>query len=102
MSVSTLGMVSYRNKEERSAKYAKQARNAARALVAQQAVDLEMQRQQQAGLDHLNAQTGARRLEAAERSRVAETSGPPPGWYQDPEGSGKRWWDGRSWTEHRQ
>jgi len=24
-----------------------------------------------------------------------------PGWYQDPWGSqGKRWWDGRNWTEY--
>lgn len=26
------------------------------------------------------------------------TSGPPEGWYQDPERSGLRWWDGTQWT----
>lgn len=25
---------------------------------------------------------------------------PPAGWYNDPEGSGQRWWDGGQWTEH--
>jgi hypothetical protein len=27
---------------------------------------------------------------------------PPPGWYQDPQGPGLRWWDGTRWSEHRQ
>lgn len=26
---------------------------------------------------------------------------PPPGWYEDPDGRGGRWWDGQRWTEHR-
>ena len=26
---------------------------------------------------------------------------PPPGFYQDPDGDGQRWWDGSSWTDHR-
>ncbi len=26
---------------------------------------------------------------------------PPPGWYQNPEGPGQRYWDGTQWTEHR-
>jgi hypothetical protein len=31
------------------------------------------------------------------------TQGPPPGWYQDPDGTGaQRWWNGTTWTEHRQ
>jgi Protein of unknown function (DUF2510) len=25
---------------------------------------------------------------------------PPPGWYQNPDGEGHRWWDGERWTEH--
>jgi hypothetical protein len=27
-------------------------------------------------------------------------SGIPAGWYDDPSGSGLRWWDGEQWTEH--
>jgi hypothetical protein len=28
-------------------------------------------------------------------------SGPPPGWYPDPEGrGGARWWSGTGWTQH--
>jgi hypothetical protein len=26
--------------------------------------------------------------------------GPPPGWYQAPEGPFERWWDGSQWTAH--
>jgi hypothetical protein len=29
-------------------------------------------------------------------------TGPAPGWYPDPVGSGTRWWDGRSWSDFRQ
>ena len=25
---------------------------------------------------------------------------PPPGWYEVPQGTGLRWWDGSQWTEH--
>ena len=28
------------------------------------------------------------------------TESPPPGWYADPHGTGRRWWDGSRWTEH--
>lgn len=27
--------------------------------------------------------------------------GPEPGWYQDPDGAGRRYWDGDRWTDHR-
>lgn len=37
------------------------------------------------------------------RPTAAPPSGPPAGWYQDPDGvPGNRWWDGTAWTEHRQ
>jgi uncharacterized protein YbjQ (UPF0145 family) len=33
----------------------------------------------------------------------APTPSPPPGWFQDPAGSGRmRYWDGTQWTEHYQ
>ena len=25
---------------------------------------------------------------------------PSAGWYEDPQGTGLRWWDGSQWTEH--
>ena len=28
------------------------------------------------------------------------SGGIPAGWYDDPSGSGLRWWDGEQWTEH--
>lgn len=34
---------------------------------------------------------------------MTETStqtAPVPGWYQDPQGQGLRWWDGNGWTTH--
>lgn len=31
---------------------------------------------------------------------MTKSSLPPVGWYNDPEGSGVRWWDGTRWTEH--
>ncbi len=35
------------------------------------------------------------------QTRAAVSTPPPPGWYLDPGGSGsRRWWDGRTWTEH--
>ena len=36
------------------------------------------------------------------RSEQASHALPPPGWYDNPSGPGQRWWDGTSWTTHRQ
>lgn len=29
-----------------------------------------------------------------------ERAEPPPGWYDSPQGTGLRWWNGQEWTEH--
>ncbi|MEZ5152149.1 DUF2510 domain-containing protein [Rhodococcus zopfii] len=90
-SVSTLGIVSYRNNEERTAKYTRQTRNAARAQVAQQAMNLELQRQQLEALNHANVR---------EEMRPQAT---PAGWYPDPGNPAfVRWFDGAQWTNHAQ
>jgi len=65
MSISTLGMVSYRDKGERANKYARQTRNAARAQVAQNAAQIEVARQQLTALDYANVSEEARQYEAA-------------------------------------
>ncbi|MGW4119908.1 DUF2510 domain-containing protein [Nocardia sp. NPDC004711] len=52
-------------------------------------MQLEMQRQQLAALDHANVR---------EAMRPNPT---PPGWYGDPGYPGQlRWWDGIQWTQH--
>jgi hypothetical protein len=39
-------------------------------------------------------------LDPRDVSAPAESELPPAGWYPDPAGSqGRRWWDGRQWTE---
>lgn len=35
----------------------------------------------------------------ADAAGAATPLGPPPGWYADPDGEGRRWWDGSSWTD---
>ena len=99
MAVSTMGMVSYRNKEERAAKYAKQTRNAARAQVAQNAMMLEQQRQMINQNDHANVREEVRDMRAADAA--APVAAPPAGFYSDPSGDATllRWFDGAQWTD---
>ena len=33
-------------------------------------------------------------------TETATQTAPVPGWYQDPQGQGLRWWDGTGWTTH--
>lgn len=35
-------------------------------------------------------------------TETATQTAPVPGWYQDPQGQGLRWWDGTGWTTHTQ
>lgn len=109
-SVSTGGMVGYRDKDERATKYARQTRNAARAQVAQNAVQLELQRQQLAALDHGNAREEVRDIRSgftplapimpAKPIPIETRQGPPPGWYQDQnDADTHRWYDGQEWTD---
>src|SRR4051812_14418763 len=84
-SMSTLGIVNYRSSDERSKRYAKQTRNAARAQVAQNAMALELQRQQLAALDHGNVREEVRDITApAPMPTPATVGAPPAGWYLDP------------------
>jgi hypothetical protein len=101
MSLGTVGMVSYRNKEERSTKYAKQTRNAARAQVAQQAMALEHQRQMINQNDHANVREEVRDMRAQAPSAPAPVAAPPAGFYTDPSGDLTllRWFDGAQWTD---
>lgn len=75
-SLGTMGLVSFRNGSERAAKYSKQTRNAARAQVAQQAMNLELQRQQLAALDHANVR------------EATKPNATPAGGYPDPGNDG--------------
>jgi hypothetical protein len=104
MSVSTMGIVSYRDKGERAAKYQKQTRNAARAQVAQNAAQLELQRQQLNALDHGNVREAARDMSPIQPMaplvpQPVTPQGPPPGWYPDVQNLEiNRWWDGVAWS----
>lgn len=43
----------------------------------------------------------AKTAEAQAAVAPVAAASPPPGWYADPGGTGRRWWDGARWTEHR-
>ena len=94
MSLSTLGIVDYRGKDERAAKYSKQTRNAARAQVAQTAMMLENQRKQLAAADHANVREEVRDMRSA-----PPVAAPPAGSYNDQhDPTSLRWFDGSQWT----
>lgn len=59
-SVSTMGLVDYRSDKERTAKYTKQTRNAARAQAAQQMQSMELQRKANDALNHANVREEVR------------------------------------------
>jgi hypothetical protein len=91
MSLSTMGIVDYRGKEERAAKYSKQTRNAARA---QTAMMLENQRKQLAAADHANVREEVRDMRSA-----PPAAAPPAGFYNDQQDPTiLRWFDGSQWT----
>ncbi|MEU2349899.1 DUF2510 domain-containing protein [Modestobacter sp. NPDC049651] len=98
MSLGTMGLVNYRSKDERTAKYAKQTRNAARVQVAQTAMMIENQRQQLAAADHANVREEVRDMRAVQAPAPSPV-GPPPGFYNDPDDPAVlRWFDGSQWT----
>jgi hypothetical protein len=92
LSASTLGAVDWKSDKERMAASARKTKTAAKKgnkLLEEQNALLRQQAAQHA---------------AAQRSagQPAAPTAPPAGWYDDPHGdSGKRWWDGSAWTEHR-
>lgn len=84
-SIGTLGMVDYRNTSERSLRYAKQTRNAARFGAAQTG---RLRATVQDEGDHT-------------RAVIDQKTVSPPGWHADPLRVKRlRWWDGSAWTEH--
>lgn len=115
-SISTLGLVDYRSDKERIARYGKQTRNATRAQVAQNAMQLELQRQQlaQGHVQHVEAQaqriapvgpeayglpgpSGQHALPAGPSAVPAPIVGPRAGWFTDEHGW-RHFWDGQAWV----
>lgn len=89
ISVTTMGVVPFRTKDERVMRYARQTRNAARDQAAHGAAMLDAQRQQIAALVAANAPANHRTLAI------------PPGWYPDPiDQRFVRWFDGGAWSTH--
>ena len=87
MSISTLGVVPWRNAAERApaARYARQTRNAARVAVVQNQAMLRQ---------------GKRAARAAQQPVVFYEAPvrPAPGWYTDPfDPRCVTWWDGLAW-----
>lgn len=108
-SVSTLGLVPYRNGGERATHFAKQTRNAARLNNVQNMQMIELQRQQLAAA--AEAQVMRATQVAATQLGPVQVSAPPPqplrqlppalpaGWYPDPtDNRALTWWDGSAWN----
>lgn len=105
LSISTLGIIPFRNREERQAAYARQTRNAARASVALEASQLQELRGIRTGVDHGNIarETSYIRDELQAMpfyERELGQGATAPGWYRDPHDPTirSRWWNGVSWT----
>lgn len=105
LSISTLGIIPYRNREERQAAYARQTRNAARASVALEAAQLQELRGIRTGVDHGNVREEGRDIvrTAGIYGTTARPGFPRAGWYHHPkdEEGVARYWDGGCWTDHR-
>ncbi len=94
-SVSTLGLVNYRNTGERIARHTRLTKKAVRAQTAQQAALWRVQ--------VMNEQQTAARQATYQETHLAYLAGTlpaAPGWYhcQSDPPDVKRWWNGAVWT----